>query len=149
MTSLDYIKLGLPQIGIFTPQKITVVSDSIYLGPDQGGGLLIPAGPGYTIYSLKASFPSWVRIYSSLNARTADVASGRGKLEDPDAGSGVIVEILTNATNQKVEFAPAINGYVNDAPVNGIVYLPVYVVNNYYTASNINVEVTMIKTENI
>jgi hypothetical protein len=148
MTSLDYVRMGLPQVGLFGSRRFVINSASILLNSNGGGNLDVPGFAGYTLYSVTPSSPAWVRIYSSNSARIADVASGRGKLEDPDASSGVIAEVLTNAISQTVDFNPAINGYVKDAAINGQIYIPIHVTNTNYDQRNISIQIILVQAEN-
>jgi len=147
MNNIDYVKLGLPQVGFFGQRRLAASSAPISLLTGQAGDAQIPAFPGYMLYSIPVSTPSWVRLYASNSARTQDAASNRDIFTDPDPSSGVIAEVITQSQNQTIQFGPAIQGYVNDAPVSGQYNIPIRITNRNFATSNISVQALLVKTE--
>lgn len=77
---------------------------------------LTNAAKSYMLLKARVSAPSWLRIYTSAAARTADAY--RGQMEDPTPNSGVIAEILhptsVGGSSGYISFTPAVPGW-NDS----------------------------------
>ncbi len=89
------------------------------------GTLNITGHIAYTLFKIKVSKASWVRIYCDSTSRTSD--SSRGWGEDPAPGSGVIAEVTTTTDDEEVLVTPGIFGFNNDTPTR---------TNTIYTAIN-------------
>ena len=65
----------------------------------------INAGNVFTLLSVSASHPAWIRVYNTNAARAADTRTTPGA-PYPSTGSGFYAEIVTNQTPQTVTLAP-------------------------------------------
>ena len=97
---------------------------------------------GYAIYKIATSAAAWVRIYTSGNARTADAS--RDQYTDPQPGSGVIAEAITNGANVVV-ISPGTVGYNDDNPAGP--QIPITVTNLSGTTQTITVTMTILQLE--
>jgi hypothetical protein len=92
---------------------------------------------------LATNYPAWVRIYSSVAARTAD--SGRAIDTDPTGEHGVLLEVLTTTGNLIIDLAPAAMCYsLEDEPS---VDLPITITNKDSQQRAITVTVTALGVE--
>lgn len=99
--------------------------------------------PGYILYSVKTTYPAWVRIYANTAARTADASRLMGA--DPIAGAGVIAEVITTNTDPQI-ITPAVYGFLTNtaSPMS----IPLAVTNlSGSTNIVINVELVLVQTE--
>ena len=96
----------------------------------------------YLLFKIQTDRAAWVRVYTSVAARTAD--STRSIDVDPLPGSGVIAEVITTGASTQV-LTPAVIGF-NDqtTPVNTI-YLAV--TNRSGTTGTVTVTLTALKLE--
>lgn len=97
---------------------------------------------GYAIYKIATSAAAWVRIYTSGNARTSD--STRDQYTDPQPGSGVIAEAITNGANVVV-ISPGTVGYNDDNPAGP--QIPITVTNLSGSTQAITVTMTILQLE--
>lgn len=99
-------------------------------------GTGVVSGTGFKTYALlsvRTSSAAWVRIYSSVAARTADAARTIG--QDPLPGSGVIAEVITNGAETQLITPAAIGFSSENAPTTAI---PMAITNT----SNVSVSIT-------
>jgi len=66
---------------------------------------------GYALYKIATTGASWVRVYASTAARTAD--AGRSQNVDPAPDAGVIAEIITTGADD-VLISPGAIGFSNE-----------------------------------
>jgi hypothetical protein len=97
---------------------------------------------GYAIYKITTSGGSWVRIYTSVAARTAD--SSRSQFTDPQPGAGVIAEVITTGANT-VLISPGAIGFNDESPVSNSI--PVCIQNLSGSTQNIQVTITYVGLE--
>jgi hypothetical protein len=97
---------------------------------------------GYAIYKITTSAASWVRVYTSSAARSADAT--RTQDVDPQPGAGVIAEIITTGANTVI-VSPAAVGFNDDAPVSNTV--PVAITNLSGGVASITVTMTVLQLE--
>jgi cytoskeletal protein CcmA (bactofilin family) len=97
---------------------------------------------GYALYKITTNVASWVRIYSSEAARTAD--SGRSQFNDPQPGAGVIAEAITLGANV-VLVTPGAIGFVDSNPVSN--NIPIAVTNLSGSPADVNVTLTLLQIE--
>ena len=96
----------------------------------------------YLLFKIQTDRAAWVRVYTSIAARSAD--SSRSIDVDPLPGSGVIAEIITTGVSTQV-LTPAVIGFNDEAaPVNTI-YLSV--TNRSGTTGTVTVTLTALKLE--
>lgn len=74
--------------------------------------LTIVGYKGYMLYKIQTSAAAWVRVYTDVASRTADL--GRSELTDPAPGSGVIAEVITTGA-EIVLISPGTLGFNNEA----------------------------------
>lgn len=98
---------------------------------------------GYNLYSITASHPAWIRLYTSNIARINDYT--RTSTNDPTPDAGVVAEVITVTTNQTVDLSPAVPGYNNDAPIT--TSIPMTITNLSGGANVITISVTLLQTE--
>ena len=92
-----------------TAQVVTLLLH--YTGTNQHADIEITGAPkAYMLLRAQVSGPSWLRIYTSAAARTADAS--RNQLTDPAPNTGVLAEILhpqsAGGASGWINFAPAV-----------------------------------------
>ena len=92
----------------------------------------------YTLFKIKASVASWVRLYVDDASRNLDATRSEG--EDPLPGSGVVAEVRTTGANQEVLITPGVMGFNNDSPTRT---KKIYVAINNRSGSATTVTVTL------
>lgn len=97
---------------------------------------------GYAVYKVVTTDAAWVRLYSNAATQSAD--SGRNQDNDPQPGSGVMVEVITNGANT-VLISPAAVGWNDDSPVSNAI--PISVTNLSGGAADIGVTFTYLGLE--
>ena len=95
----------------------------------------------FTLFKIKPSVASWVRIYCDSTSRTNDASRSWGN--DPLPGSGVIAEVTTTTSDQEVLVTPGVFGFNNDSPREGKIYLAIN--NRSGSASTVTVTLTVLK----
>lgn len=96
----------------------------------------------YLLFKIQTDRASWIRVYTSSAARSAD--SSRSIDVDPLPGSGVIAEVITTGASTQV-LTPAVIGFNDDStPVNTI-YLAV--TNRSGSTGTVTVTLTALKLE--
>jgi hypothetical protein len=98
---------------------------------------------GYLLYKIQTSAAAWVRIYTSVAARTAD--SGRSEGVDPSPGAGVIAEAITTGA-QTVLITPGTIGFNDESSPTTNIELAV--TNKSGGSADITVTLTVVKVEN-
>jgi hypothetical protein len=98
---------------------------------------------GYNLYKITSTHAAWIRLYTSAAARTAD--SSRAQGTDPTPDTGVVTEVITNASPQTIVLAPAVLGFNDENPVTTTI--PVAVTNLSGGSAAITVTLTLLKTE--
>lgn len=96
----------------------------------------------YLLYEIQTSAAAWVRIYTSVAARTAD--SSRSEGVDPSPGAGVIAEVITTGA-ETVLISPGTIGFNKESPVTTNIELAV--TNKSGGAADITVTITIVKLE--
>ena len=102
------------------------------------GELDITGQTVYTLFKVKASVASWVRLYVDSTSRDND--SMRSEGEDPLPGSGVLAEVRTTGVDQEVLITPGVMGFNNDSPTRT---KKIYVAINNRSGSATTVTVTL------
>jgi len=126
--------------GASTIEELPVTSSSIAAGAD--GNVDITNGyKVYTLFKIKTSVASWVRVYCDAAKRTDDASRSLGN--DPLPGSGVIAEVLTSTANEEVLITPGIMGFNNDNPRANKIYLAIN--NRTGSATAVTVTLTVLK----
>lgn len=96
----------------------------------------------YALLSIQTTAAAWVRVYTTAEARTADVNRSEGN--DPGPGSGVIAEVRTNGA-ETVNVSPGVLGYNGNAIPTTATYLSV--TNRSNSSAAITVTLTAVKLE--
>lgn len=104
--------------------------------------LSVTAHKGYVLYSITATQPCRVRLYTNVAARTAD--ADRGQFQPPTANSGVIAEAIFVAAGT-VNYTPAVYGYNNESTPTTA--LPIAVDNTGSSTQTIDVSLTVLQLE--
>jgi hypothetical protein len=123
--------------GYLIPTINTTTATSTALADDATANLELTGGRAYVLYKIETSHAAWVRVYTNAAARTADASRLQGV--DPGANSGVIAEAITTGA-ETVVFAPAINGFNDEAPTTDV--MPVAVTNLSGSTNDVVVTVT-------
>jgi len=97
---------------------------------------------GYLLYKIQTSAAAWVRIYTSVAARTAD--SGRSEGVDPSPGAGVIAEAITTGA-ETVLITPGTIGFNDESSPTTNIELAV--TNKSGGSDDITVTLTVVKVE--
>lgn len=100
------------------------------------------AAKSYLLYSIQTDRAAWVRVYTTIAARSADAS--RDIDVDPLPGSGVLAEVITNQATT-IPMTPATMGFNMDATPAETIYLAVTNVSG--TSATVNVTLTILKTE--
>ena len=95
----------------------------------------------YTLFKVKVSKASWVRIYCDNASRVSDSTRSWGN--DPLPGSGVIAEVLTTSADQEVLLTPGVMGFNNDSSPSTNIYLAIN--NRSGSAAAVTVTLTVLK----
>ena len=94
----------------------------------------------YGLLSIQTSAASWVRVYASNAAVTADRSRAQGT--DPAPGSGLIAEVINTGANTQV-ISPGSIGFSSEAPA--ATNIPMAVTNNSGSTVSITVTLTLIQ----
>lgn len=120
--------------------NVTVNTGSIANAATFTGNLIM--AKGYAVYKLATTDAAWVRLYSSTATQSAD--SSRSQDTDPQPGSGVMVEVITNGSNV-VLISPSAVGWNDESPVSNVI--PISVTNLSGNSVDIGVTVTYLGIE--
>jgi hypothetical protein len=96
----------------------------------------------YLLFKIQTDRAAWVRVYTSIAARSAD--SSRSIDVDPLPGSGVIAEIITTGASTQV-LTPAVIGFNDEATPDNTIYLSV--TNRSGVTGTVTVTLTALKLE--
>lgn len=115
---------------------------TISLATGATGDLTIVGYKSYALYKIQTSGAAWVRVYSSVAARTAD--SSRTEGVDPLPGLGVIAEVITTGA-ETVLITPGVFGFNDEATPTTNIELAV--TNKTGSTSSITVTLTAVRLE--
>ncbi len=97
---------------------------------------------GYILYKIETSSAAWVRLYTSVAARTADASRLEGT--DPLPGAGVVAEIITTGA-ETILISPGAIGFSSETiPTSSI---PCTITNKSGVTTTITVTVTALQLE--
>jgi len=102
----------------------------------------IVGSKSYLLYKIQTSAASWVRIYTSSAARTADASRIEG--DDPLPGAGVIAEVITLGA-ETVLVSPGVIGFNDELTPNSNIFCTV--TNKSGSSAVINVTLTILQLE--
>ena len=106
------------------------------------GNIDIVGYKGYMLYKIETSAASWVRLYASNAARSADASRTQG--QDPLPGSGVISEVITTGA-ESVLITPGVIGFNDESP--STKNMPIAVTNLSGESAIITVTLTAVEAE--
>jgi hypothetical protein len=138
-SSLDYKS----RKGSFIRATTEATTDNTAAGATDSGVDIPVIGKGSLLVKLATDYPAWVRIYASDAARTADAS--RTRTTDPEAGSGVLLEVITVSGELTVALSPAAIAYNLEAVPE--TSLPIAVTNDDSESREITVTVTYVPIE--
>lgn len=104
--------------------------------------IIITGYKGYILYKIETSAAAWVRLYSSIAAKDADL--GRLEGTDPLPGSGVIAEVITTGA-QTILITPGAIGFSSETVPN--TFIPCTITNKSGVSAAITVTVTALQIE--
>jgi hypothetical protein len=122
------------------PSRLTSTVNAPLTSSGLSVGVSTNVAKSYALLSITTSAQCWVTLYSDVESRTADSTRLQGV--DPEAGSGVIAEVITTGP-ETVRFTPAPIGW--NTANNNIVYARV--VNTAENAAQISVTLQYIPLE--
>jgi hypothetical protein len=122
--------------------RSTISASTPVIGNGETASISLTGYKCYALFSVTSSAASWIRIYSSNSARTAD--TGRPQGQDPLPGSGVIAEVVTSVSTTQL-ITPATIGFNNETVAGTAI--PIAVTNNSGIAQSITIELTLLKLE--
>lgn len=92
-------------IGSNTLSQQTLTYQTASLAAGASEEFTINAGSIYVLTSITASTPSWIRVYGTATARTADTRTEAGGTF-PSPGSEFYAEVTTDTTPETIRMAP-------------------------------------------
>ena len=124
------------------PTRSSATGTTASLATNATENMSLTGFKSYMLLKIVTSEACWVRIYSSVAARTAD--SGRLINTDPTPSSGVIAEAVTTGADT-VALTPGAYGFSNEAiPTTSI---PIAITNKAGTTTAITVVLTILQLE--
>lgn len=126
--------------GLVSRNTVSLATSSLISGTT--GNLTMIGHKGYMVYKIQTSAAAWVRLYTDVASRAADVARAQGT--DPLPGSGVIVEVVTTGA-QTILISPAVIGFSNESTPNA--NIQVAVTNLSGSTAAITVTLTIVQLE--
>jgi hypothetical protein len=121
----------------------TAVSETTgVLATGETTGVSITGAKGYILYKIQTSVAAWVRIYTSVDARTND--SSRAEGVDPLPGAGVIAEVITTGASTIV-MSPGVIGFNDESITSSSIALAV--TNKSGSSSLVTVTLTILQIE--
>lgn len=103
---------------------------------------LTGVGKAGQLVAIETDQAAWVTVYASQATRTADAS--RAQTEDPEAGSGVLLEVITTGA-QTIMVTPSVNYFNYESVVTNELYLKV--VNKSGSTQSITTTLTVIPLE--
>lgn len=127
--------------GLTSRTTVSATTSSMIAGATEN--ITITGGAtGYALYKIATTGPSWVRVYTSQAARTAD--AGRSQSTDPAPDAGVVAEIITTGADN-VLISPAAIGFSDE--VTPMTDIEIAVTNLDTNAATITVTLTILQLE--
>jgi hypothetical protein len=121
----------------------TLSASTSSLSAGSTGNTVINSGyKSYALLKIQTNVASWVRIYTSVAARTADAS--RAQTDDPAPDAGVIAEIVTSGA-ATVIMSPGVIGWNDESPVSNTI--PIAATNLTGGATDVTVTLTLIQLE--
>ena len=127
--------------------RVSTSATTSSIANDASDDISVTGYNSYALLKVQTDKDAWVTIYSSSSARTADAS--RTIDTDPDPGSGVIAEVVTDSfggTGGTQIITPAAVGFNESTSDSGTIYMKV--VNQSGTTTAVQVTLTVLKLEN-
>jgi hypothetical protein len=142
VVKVDNLTIAISSEGVISAQQSIrqAVQSSVSVNNNTRGLIDITGQENYALLKIQTSAASWVTLYVSDAARTADASRSQGV--DPGPNSGVIAEIIT-AGPDTVVISPAVIGFNNETIPTNII--PVAVTNLSGATATITVTLTILK----
>jgi hypothetical protein len=128
-------------IGLGSRATVTVTTVSVANSASTTAS--ITGFKGYNLYKVYSSHAAWIRIYTTIAARTSD--SSRLQGTDPTPDVGIVAEVITISAGQTITLAPAVLGFNDESPASDII--PIAVTNLSAATVAITVTLTLVQTE--
>lgn len=138
---IDYGDLDNPPTDLLA-SRAALSATTASLANGATANLQIAGYKGYVLYKIQTSRAAWVRVYTDVASRSADVARAEGA--DPTPGSGVIAEIITTGA-QTILISPGAIGFNNESSPTSSIELAV--TNKSGSAGTVAVTLTAVKLE--
>jgi hypothetical protein len=122
--------------------RTTVSETTGVLAAGETTGVSITGAKGYILYKIQTSVAAWVRIYTSVDARTSDSIRAEGI--DPLPGAGVIAEVITTGASTIV-MSPGVIGFNNESITSSSIALAI--TNKSGSSSTVTVTLTILQIE--
>ena len=123
--------------------RVSTSATTSSIADDASDDISVTGYNSYALLSVQTDRAAWVTVYSSSSARSSD--SSRTINTDPDPGSGVIAEVVTDAAATQI-ITPAAVGFNESTSDSGTIYMKV--VNLSGSTSTVQVTLTVLKLEN-
>jgi len=102
--------------------RTTGAATATALGDESAADITIPCAKTFTLLKIQTSHAAWVTLYIDTASRTND--AGRDINTDPEAGSGVLAEVITS-DGSTINITPGTIGWNNDGTPAAQVYAKV------------------------
>ncbi len=122
--------------------RTTVSATTASLADGATADATITGFKGYLLYKIQTSAAAWVRVYTDVASRTADLS--RSELTDPASGAGVIAEVITTGA-QTVLISPGTLGFSNESSPD--TNIQIAVTNKSGSSAAITVTLTVVQLE--
>jgi hypothetical protein len=129
-------------LGAGLGSRTTAVGTTGSLATNASENLTLVGFKSYALLKILTNRSAWVRVYTSQAARSADTS--RLITDDPQPGSGVIAEAITDGTNP-VLISPSIVGFNDETIPTSDIY--VRVTNTDAVTGTVTVTLSLIKLE--
>ena len=122
--------------------RTSVSETTASLANDATDSIIVTGAKGYVLYKIQTSVAAWVRIYTSVAARTTD--SSRTEGVDPLPDAGVIAEVITTGASTII-MSPGVFGFNNETVTSSNIALAV--TNKSGITSVVTVTLTILQIE--
>ena len=107
---------------LYIQTRTTGAATATSLGDESAADITIPCAKTFTLLKIQTSHAAWVTLYIDTASRTND--AGRDINTDPEAGSGVLAEVITS-DGSTINITPGTIGWNNDGTPAAQVYAKV------------------------
>nr|BAR32946.1 long tail fiber proximal subunit [uncultured Mediterranean phage uvMED] len=123
--------------------RVTVSASTTSIVDNATGFTTVTGFKTYSLMKVGVSTAAWVRIYTDGISRSNDNARGVG--EDPNAGSGIIAEVVTTGISTQQMITPFTMGGNMEDPVTDTIY--VSITNLSGSTQSITADLTILQLE--